>query len=63
ALKDHNYKTKMVLQIHDELIFKVPKEEKEKVYPLIKNIMEHALDLKAGLEIDGGFAKDWYDAK
>jgi DNA polymerase-1 len=63
ALKDGHFKTKMVLQIHDELIFKVPSEEKEKVYNLVKDIMEHALDLKSGLEVDGGFAKDWYDAK
>lgn len=63
ALQEGGFKTKIVLQIHDELIFKVPKEEKEVVYPLIKNIMEHALNLKAGLEVTGNFAKDWYDTK
>lgn len=63
ALTDRKFKTKMVLQIHDELIFKVPLEEEKAVYPLIKNIMEHAMDLEAGLEVDGDFAKDWYDAK
>ncbi len=63
ALLEGGYKTKMVLQIHDELIFKVPLEEEKKVYPLIKDIMEHALELEAGLEVDGDFAKDWYDAK
>ena len=63
ALKEGNYKTKMVLQIHDELIFKVPKEEKEEVYKLIKNIMEHAIEINVPLEVDGGFGEDWYSCK
>lgn len=63
ALKEGNYRSKMVLQIHDELIFKVYKEEKEAIYQLVKNIMEHALDIDIPLEVDGGFGKDWYSAK
>ena len=63
ALKEGGFKTKMVCQIHDELIFKVPEEEKEKVYDVIKSTMEHALDLNVPLKVDGGFGKDWYDAK
>lgn len=63
ALAKGNYKTKMVLQIHDELIFKVPKQEKEEVYKLIKNVMENAMKLDVPLIVDGGFGKDWYDAK
>ena len=53
----------MVLQIHDELIFKVPKEEKNIAYKIIKNEMEHALDIGIELEVDGGFGVDWYSAK
>ena len=63
ALKDGGFETKMILQIHDELIFKVPKKEKEQVYTLIKNIMEHALDLDVPFLVDGGFGHDWYSAK
>ncbi|MCB9498172.1 MAG: DNA polymerase I, partial [Erysipelotrichaceae bacterium] len=63
ALKKGHYQTKMVLQIHDELIFKVPKSEKDVVYPLIKQIMETAMKLDVPLEVDGGFGKDWYSAK
>lgn len=63
ALKENNFKTKMVLQIHDELIFKVPKDEKEKVYQVIKEKMVHALNLSVPLQIDGGFGKTWYDCK
>ena len=63
ALKDNGFKTKMVLQIHDELIFKVPNEEKEKVYQLIRDKMEHAMNLSIPLQVDGGFGKSWYDCK
>lgn len=63
ALKENGFKSKMVLQIHDELIFKVYKEEKEKVYNLAKSIMESALNIDIPLEVDGGFGKDWYSAK
>ena len=63
ALKDAGLKTKMVLQIHDELIFKVPKEEKEKAYEIVKSIMTSAMDLSVPLEVDGGFGLSWYDCK
>ena len=63
ALKEGGYKSKMVLQIHDELIIKVYKEEKEQVYALVKSTMEHAMQLDVPLEVDGGFGKTWYDAK
>ena len=63
ALKEGGYKSKMVLQIHDELIVKVYKEEKDQVYSLVKNVMEHAMKLDVPLEVDGGFGKSWYDAK
>ena len=63
ALKDAGLKTKMVLQIHDELIFKVPKEEKERAYEIVKSIMTSAMDLSVPLEVDGGFGLSWYDCK
>ena len=63
ALKDAKLETKMVLQIHDELIFKVPKQEKEKAYQIIKEKMTHAMDLTVPLEVDGGFGLSWYDCK
>ncbi len=63
ALEEKHLKTKLILQIHDELLFKVPEEEKDIVLPLIKDIMEHALKLDVKLEVDGGFGHTWYDAK
>ena len=63
ALIKEGLETKMVLQIHDELIFRVPVKEKEKAYKLIKDIMENALNLDVPLLVDGGFGRDWYSAK
>ena len=63
AIKEHELKTKMILQIHDELIFKVPVEEKEVAYNLIKDVMENSFDLNVKLEVDGGFGHSWYDTK
>ena len=63
ALKEGGFKSKMVLQIHDELIIKVHKDEKDKVYSLVKSTMENAMQLDVPLEVDGGFGRDWYDAK
>ena len=62
-LTELKLKTKMVLQIHDELIFKVPLEEKEIAYNEIKKVMENAMSLSVPLEVDGVFGKSWYDAK
>ena len=63
ALISNGLETRMILQIHDELIFRVPKKEKEVAYKLIKEIMENALSLDVPLEVDGGYGKDWYSAK
>ena len=63
ALLDNKLETRMILQIHDELIFRVPKNEKEKAYKLIKDIMENALNIDVPLLVDGGFGRDWYSAK
>jgi len=62
-LKENSYKTRMVLQIHDELIFKVPDDEINLVLPKIKDIMEHAVDLPVKLTVEPGIGKTWYDAK
>ena len=62
-LKEEKLKSKMVLQIHDELILKVHKDEKDIVYKLVKETMEHAMDFPVKFEVEGGFGKTWYDAK
>ncbi|MDY2746580.1 MAG: DNA polymerase, partial [Bacilli bacterium] len=62
-LSSSSYKTQMVLQIHDELIFKVPKDEKEVILPKIKEIMENATALDVKLKVDGDFGRTWFDCK
>jgi DNA polymerase-1 len=56
-------KTKMILQIHDELLFEVPADEQEDVYPLIKNTMEKTVHFKVPLEASGSFATNWQQTK
>lgn len=63
-LTSKNFATKLVLQIHDELIFKVPTKEINEVAPLIKELMEQVYPkLGVKLKVDGSYAKTWYDAK
>ena len=56
-------KSKLVLQIHDELIFKIYPEEKDIMSNLVKNTMESIYPLNVKLEVDGACAKTWYDCK
>lgn len=58
-----NCKSKMISQIHDELIFKVHKDEINELAPKIKDIMEHVISLKVPLLVEGDYAKDWYSVK
>lgn len=63
ALKEKHLESKIICQIHDELLLKVPSKEKEIVFDLVKNIMENAMKLDVKLEVDGGFGRTWYDCK
>lgn len=58
-----NLKSKMILQVHDELIFNVKNEELEKVKEIVINFMENAYKLNVPLEVDVEIGKNWYDAK
>ena len=61
-LSKENYKTKMLLQVHDELVFDVYKPELEKVQALIKTEMENAYELAVPLVVDMGLGKNWLEA-
>ncbi|MDI6801459.1 MAG: DNA polymerase I [Thermodesulfovibrionales bacterium] len=61
-LKDTNLKTKMTLQIHDELLFEVPEEEIDAVKEIVKHEMEHALSLKVPLKVEIGWGRNWAEA-
>ena len=61
--KEKNIKSKMLLQIHDELIFEVKEEEIEIVKELVKEKMENAFKLSVPLVVDINMGKDLYEAK
>ena len=61
--KEKNIKSKMLLQIHDELIFEVKEEEKEIVKKIVKEKMENAFKLSVPLVVDINMGKDLYEAK
>ena len=62
ALEKEKLSAKMLLQVHDELIFDVPKNELDKTIIVIKNIMEKVAQLTVPLEVDIGFGKSWDEA-
>lgn len=61
-LTSENWKSKMLLQVHDELVFDVHNSEMEKIQPMIKHEMENAIQLAVPLEVELGFGKDWLEA-
>ncbi len=61
-LKQENHKTKMLLQVHDELVFDVYKPELETIKTLIKTEMENAYQLEVPLDVDLGTGKNWLEA-
>jgi len=56
-------KSRLLLQVHDELIFEVHPDEKEIMKNLVKDVMENAMQLKVPLKVDLQFGHTWYDAK
>ncbi|MEN2399560.1 DNA polymerase I [Flavobacterium sp. MC2016-06] len=61
-LKEENWKSKMLLQVHDELVFDVHNDELEKIQPMIKHEMENAFIMAVPLEVELGLGKDWLEA-
>lgn len=57
-----DYKSRMLLQVHDELVFDVPQEELEKVQPLIKEKMEKVVQTEVPLEVELGSGQNWLEA-
>ena len=62
-LKDQKMKSRLVLQVHDELLIEAYEPELEEVQTILKEEMEHAADLKVPLEIDMHTGDNWYEAK
>jgi DNA polymerase-1 len=60
-LQQSNLKTKMILQVHDELIFEVPEKEVELISSLVKMKMENIAKLKVPLVVDVCVGENWFD--
>jgi DNA polymerase-1 len=63
ALRTRGLDTRMLLQVHDELVFEVPGPEVDEVTTVVRREMEHAAELSVPLVVDVGVGANWLDAK
>ena len=63
AMKENNLRSKMLLQVHDELIFDVLNEEKELLESIVKDKMENCVKLAVPFKVSSDYGTDWYEAK
>lgn len=63
ALIEGNFKSKMLLQVHDEIVLEVPESEISAIQQLVKTTMESAIALKVPLLAEESYGKTWYEAK
>ena len=61
--KEKNLKTKMIVQVHDELVFDVPNNELEEVKKIVKDTMENTYKLDVPLNVEINYGSNWYEAK
>ncbi len=62
-LEKEGLKTRLLLQVHDELIFEAPAEEVEILKKIVPEVMENAIELKVPLKVDVAYGPTWFDAK
>ncbi len=60
-LREGKFKSKMLIQVHDELLFEVPKDELKRVTPLLKRTMEDAMKLDVPIVVDAKFGVNWLE--
>ena len=61
--KEENLKSKMIIQVHDELVFDTLVEEKEKVIAIVKDCMENVCNLSVPFNVEISYGYNWYEAK
>ncbi|CAD7769320.1 MAG: DNA polymerase I [Candidatus Methanoperedenaceae archaeon GB50] len=59
VIKERHLKTKMIMQVHDELIFELPPQEEQTLKSLVKDIMEGVVNLKVPLKVNIKIGKNW----
>lgn len=62
-LEKEELKSRLLLQVHDELIFEVPKKELETMLKMVPEVMEAAMELMVPLKVDIAYGESWYEAK
>src|SRR5690625_876960 len=62
-LKNKNFKANLLLQVHDELILEVPKDELDAIIKLVPEVMENTIQLDVPLKADHSYGASWFDAK
>ena len=63
AIESRKLRARMILQVHDELVFEVPEDERAAIEPLVREAMEGAAELRVPLKVRLGFGPSWADAK
>ena len=62
-LRNENMQSKLIMQVHDELIIEAPESESERALEILKEEMENAVLMKVRMSVDAHIGKTWYDAK
>lgn len=62
SIREANLKSKMILQVHDELVFEVPLKEVDEMKTLVKGRMEKALKLRVPVKVEIGTGNNWLEA-
>lgn len=62
-LKEKKLKSRLILQVHDELLIEAAENEVEEVKAILKNEMENAADLNVPMDVDVHSGKSWFEAK
>jgi len=62
VIKRRGFKTRMIIQVHDELVFDLYRAEREEIIPLIKEKMETAIPMRVPIMVEIGLGKNWLEA-
>jgi DNA polymerase-1 len=62
ALREGGFQTKMLLTVHDEIVFDMRKDEQETVIPVIRECMQTALPMEVPIVVDTGVGRNWLEA-
>ncbi len=62
-LDEHHLQSRMLLQVHDELIFEGPAEEMDQLAALVPKVMDSAVSLDVPLKVESHYGNTWFDAK